>query len=198
MSRIALGRDAASYQKAVFDIRLSATSSFVLYYAIVVGFCALVRCLVLNRIRDSPLRPRLLEAITCMEQYACWLGHMRVEAAFGSDMALAALTGSSVYRWMTQCPGTTANPFSYMLAFVVGQCCMSVEEMSSRIAIQVALIIWFIYRVSQNISRCIHCYESSTLALCFDRKSSLIDRLLSFGHNLFSKRVNVDLYSAIP
>jgi len=127
----------ASYQRTLQEIRHTSTSSFVLYYAVVVGFCALMRCLVLNRIRDCPLRPRLLEAITCAEQYACWLGHLRVAAVYGADIALMALAAASVYRWMTQCPGTTVNPLSYMLAFVVRQCSMTVEEMCNRVAIQV-------------------------------------------------------------
>ena len=96
--------------------------------------------MVLNRIRDCPLRPRLLEAITCGEQYACWLGHLRVAVVYGADIALAALAGASVYRWMTQCAGTTANPLSYLLAFVVGQCGMTIEEMSSRIGVQVSIL----------------------------------------------------------
>jgi len=132
-----LPSNAAYYQQTLEEIRQLSTSSFVLYYAVVIGFCALVRCVVLNRICDCPLRPRLLEAITCAELYACWLGHLRVAAVYGPDIALMALAGSSVYRWMTQCPGTTANPLSYMLAFVVRQCSMTVEETFSRIAIQV-------------------------------------------------------------
>jgi len=139
MLRISFSLDSASYQRALDDIHDSSTSSFVLFYSVVVGFCALLRCLVLNRIRDCPLRPRLLEAITCGEQYACWLGHLRVAAVYGTDVALATLAAASVYRWMTQCPGTTANPLSYMLAFVVGQCCMTVEEMCARIGIQVGV-----------------------------------------------------------
>ena len=136
MLRISFSLDTASYNRALDEIS-DATSSFVLYYAIVIGFCALLRCLVLNQIRDTPLRPRLLEAVTCGEQYACWLGHLRVSAVYGADIALAALTVTNVYRWMTQCPGTTANPLSYLLAFVVGQCCMTIEEMCARIGIQV-------------------------------------------------------------
>jgi len=61
-----------------------------------------------------------------------------VAAVYGADIALATLAGASVYRWMTQCPGTTANPLSYLLAFVVGQCGMTVEEMGARIGIQVS------------------------------------------------------------
>jgi len=128
---------AASYQRALDEIRQSSASSFVLYYAVVVGVSALLRCVVLNRVRDCPLRPRLLEAIACAEHYACWLGHLRVAAVYGADVALMGLAVASVYRWMTQCPGTTANPLSYLLAFVVGQCSMTVEEMCNRIAIQV-------------------------------------------------------------
>jgi len=129
--------DLATYQRVLDEIYDTSTSAFVLYYAVVIGFCALLRSLVLNQIHDCPLRPRLLEAITCGEQYACWLGHLRVSLVYGTDVGLAALAGASLYRWMTQCPGTTANPLSYMLAFVVGQCCMTVEEMCSRIGIQV-------------------------------------------------------------
>jgi len=138
MTRLKFVIDTASYEKTVEEIYDSSTSSFVLYYSVVLGICALLRSLVLNRIRDCPLRPRLLEAITCGEQYAYWLGHLRVASVFGTDIALVALAGASVYRWMTQCPGTTANPLSYMLAFVVGQCGMTIEEMFARVGIQVS------------------------------------------------------------
>lgn len=137
MLRVSLSKDSASYERIVAQLQETSTPSFVMYYSVVIGFCALMRCLVLNRIRDCPLRPRLLEAITCAEQYACWLGHLRVGAVYGAEVALAALVGASVYRWLTQCPGTTANPLSYMVAFVIGQCCMTAEEVFYRIAIQV-------------------------------------------------------------
>jgi len=156
MLRISVSLD-SSYQKALDKIQDSSTSSFVLYYCVVIGFCALLRCLVTNRVRDCPLRPRLLEAITCGELYACWLGHLRVALVYGSDVALVALAGATLYRWMTQCPGTTANPLSYMLAFVIRQCCMTVEEMCTRVAFQVCI------------------YSSTSLNCCF---SPIIDFLV--------------------
>jgi len=130
--------NAAAYDASLDEIRQSSSAAFVLYYAVVIGFCALLRGLVINRVLDCPLRPRLLEAITCAELYACWLGHLRLATVYGADVAVMAFVCASVYRWITQCPGTTANPLSYMLAFVFGQCSMSVEEMCSRIAVQVS------------------------------------------------------------
>jgi len=135
-----MSSDTASFQRSVDDMHQYSTSSFVVYYCVVIGFCALLRCLVLHRVRDFPLRPRLLEAITCAEQYACWLGHLRVAAVYGAEYALALLAAANVYRWLTQYPGTTANPLSYLMAFVVGECCMSVEEMCTRIGVQVSTL----------------------------------------------------------